>query len=796
MQGFTSTGWKAFAMSQKWLQRLRCFSDRSNRSADAAGLLVCIAVLCCGTHSAIAQDPAITSVMPWAAKPGETVDIKLRGANLAGVTQLWTSFACEAVMPTDVAGNGTNAGEVLYRIKLPPEAGVGVCGIRVATPKGISNLKLIAIDDLPSVAQVKPNAVATSAQVLTLPCAVDGNVDSLSRDYYKFQATAGQRISFEVLARRLGSPLDSMLRILDLKGRELAYSDDVPGIGSDSQLSYTFSEAGEYLLELRDIRFQGGATFQYRLRIGDFACVTVPYPMGIKKGAPANVGFAGSSGQDAQPFAVNLPADATVHWLNVGAKPAGAKSSGFAVLSVGANDELVEVEPNNELAQATRVTLGANINGRFDQSNDVDRFVFTAKMGQHFTFSGITRSQGSPSDLYMRLLKADGAEVAMAEDSGPNEGIIDYTFPADGDYTLAVEDLHRRGGPEFAYRIAVTQFEEKFALAAASDTMNIPAGGVGSVLVTATRGKFTGPIVLSLADAPEGIAATPVIIGPGRVSAVLTVSCAANAATGKVNIARIVGTSTLGTTEYTAVATLSDAQKVAFSGLPFPPPSLGEAFAIGVNPAPLFTLKTDPPEVVFGKNLTATVKVVATRSAGFVDEIALALLPAQDALPAGITAALKPIAKDTNEVAIVLTANPQAPLGTFTGVFQGTGKLMTTTTVQPIPALKLTLQAPYVLKPDFAGGTITKGQTLKIKVVAERNPAYAGPITITFQNLPKGVTAPAAMIAEAQNEVEIVLTAAADAAVGAVPNVIVQGEGVVGAVKLPEAAPAASLTVQ
>jgi hypothetical protein len=107
----------------------------------------------------------------------------------------------------------------------------------------------------------------------------------------------------------------------------------------------------------------------------------------------------------------------------------------------------------------------------------------------------------------------------------------------------------------------------------------------------------------------------------------------------------------------------------------------------------------------------------------------------------------------------------------------------------------LSLRPPFALKPDFAGGNLPKGQTLKVKIVAERNAAYAGPITLTFQNLPKGVTAAAAMIAAGQNEVEVVLTAAADATAGAVPNVIVQGEGMNGNAKVTAASAATALTV-
>ena len=85
---------------------------------------------------------------------------------------------------------------------------------------------------------------------------------------------------------------------------------------------------------------------------------------------------------------------------------------------------------------------------------------------------------------------------------------------------------------------------------------------------------------------------------------------------------------------------------------------------------------------------------------------------------------------------------------------------------------------------------------LKGKVVAERNPAYNGPIVLTFANLPKGVTAAAATIPDGKSEVEIVLTAAADAQVGTIENLSAKGEGAVGAQKFSETAANAKLIVE
>ncbi|HUG94239.1 MAG TPA: hypothetical protein VML55_25645, partial [Planctomycetaceae bacterium] len=167
--------------------------------------LVGAAALLAAGDAARAQPPAIQSASPQAVRPGETIDVTLRGANLAAPGGLWTSFPAEGVLSPDVANNGQNAAEVTYRITVPAEAAVGVHGLRVVTQAGVSALRLFVVDDLPSVAAKTDNKLRDAAQELALPVAVDGYVDGLSYHYFKFRAEAGQRIAFDVLARRIGS---------------------------------------------------------------------------------------------------------------------------------------------------------------------------------------------------------------------------------------------------------------------------------------------------------------------------------------------------------------------------------------------------------------------------------------------------------------------------------------------------------------------------------------------------------------------------------------------------------------
>jgi len=746
--------------------------------------------------SSLAQSPSISGTSPQAIRPGESLDVKLKGGSLAGATELWSSFPCTAVLSPDVKDNGTNAAEVVYRLSVPSEAYVGVHAIRVTTPKGTSALRLFCVDDLPSVAQQANNTSPATAQELKLPVAVDGSVASLGRNYYKFHADAGQRISFEVLARRLGSPLDPMIRILDAGGRELTYSDDEAGLSGDSQLSHTFGTAGDYVLELRDISYRGGGNFNYRLRIGDFPCVSVPYPMGAKRGEQTTIAFAGLDVVDFEPVTLTAPSDPLIHWITVGGKRAGGQSSGFATLAVTDRDEFVETEPNNEADKSNRVTLGANVNGRFDEPGDVDRFVFSAKKGQAMEFASLTRRQGSPCDLVLRLLKSDGAQVSEVDDSGATDGFIRYTFPDDGDYTLVAAERSQRFGSQFAYRVVVTENKPGFALAASADTLNVPAGGTAMVTVTSVRNGYNGPIDVSIAGLPKGLASVPTIIGPGQNSVVLTVTAQADVPPGKAQPVRVVGTAKVGDGEFQATASVAAALKGQLNATPFPPRILEAASVLGITPKPAFAVRAEPAELIFGKNLNATAKLIVDRPEGIDEAISLAVTPEKNGLPAGITAAVKAIGKGANEVQIVFSANDKAPLGAFTGVLVATHKKEKTTTTSVVPGLKIVLKAPMQIVLDIGVGKLKAGTQLKVKAVVERNPALAGEIVIAFQKLPKGVTAAEAKIAADANEVEILLTAAQDAQVGSVADVTITAQTTVGKAKFSATSAKVALAVE
>ena len=193
----------------------------------------------------------------------------------------------------------------------------------------MSNLRLFCIDDLPQVMALPASRKKETAQAVAVPSVVVGTAAAEQTDYFKITAKAGERVSIEVLGRRLGSAFDPQLSLLDARsGRELAYSNDSPGLQTDARLTYTFKGAGDYLIEVRDVTYRGGPDFHYRLRIGDFPCATTPIPMAAKRGSKVALHFAGPNVEGVAPVEVLVPTDPLLSAIQVGAAGRTACTAG------------------------------------------------------------------------------------------------------------------------------------------------------------------------------------------------------------------------------------------------------------------------------------------------------------------------------------------------------------------------------------------------------------------------------------------------------------------------------------
>ncbi|HLN30573.1 MAG TPA: hypothetical protein VK395_22705 [Gemmataceae bacterium] len=706
--------------------------------------------------------PVLQMPVPLGAQRGSSIDLTLTGSNLAGPTGLWTSFPAKVSFPTD-NNNGKDPAKLRVHLEVSHDAPLGFHSIRLATTRGLSNLRMFCIDDLPQVMEVETNHSKATAQAVQVPSVVVGRADQETSDYFKVRVQAGQRVSFEVLGHRLGSGIDPQLTLYDARtGRELpgGHSNDAPGLQTDPRITYVFKEAGEYLVEVRDVMYRGAGDFWYRLRIGDFPCATTPIPMAAQRGSQVTVHFAGPMVAGVAPVEVAVPSDPGVDTIWVTPKGANGLYGWPVSLALSNHEELEEQEPNNDPAHANRLPVPGGITGRFQEGGDIDHYVFAGKKGQRYLIEAKTQELYSPTEVYLVLKDAKGAQLAA---SNPMAGQrIDFTAPADGDFVLSVEHLLYASGPSETYRVTVTPHEPGFELSLGIDRFDIAPGGVIPVSIFATRRDYGGPIDVSVVGHPDITGHVTIPAGQPAAAnvpaAILFVHANPDTPAGPVSIA-LLGSATIGGRTVVHYANLHTVISKSLANLTYPPHDLLTRVGLGITRKPPFTLTANLDQAEGARGLPVPLTVSVVRSAGFDGEIALSPV----GLPANVAAALKNIPKGQQEVKVQLNPAGNAPLGHFAISVTGKAKFENTEFDVTAEPLSLVLGLPFDLHVEPPSLKLTSGGKAKLKVRATRRGGYNGPIALAMRNLPAHVTAGSATIAAGQSAVDIEVTAAADA---------------------------------
>jgi hypothetical protein len=117
---------------------------------------------------------------------------------------------------------------------------------------------------------------------------------------------------------------------------------------------------------------------------------------------------------------------------------------------------------------------------------------------------------------------------ARNDDGGPGFGKdsrLEFTAPADGEYTVRIRDVRGFSGDNFAYRLNIRPPQPDFRLSVNPRNPNIPVGGAIPVTVTSLRmDGFDGPIEVQVEGAPSGLKAQTAVIKPGQISTTLTIA--------------------------------------------------------------------------------------------------------------------------------------------------------------------------------------------------------------------------------------------------------------------------------
>jgi mono/diheme cytochrome c family protein len=369
--------------------------------------------------------PGLSGVEPRGLERGKPVWLKLTGTNLAGITNVTTSNPLLRVL----ALTATNAFEALVMAEADTKLLRGAYEISARGPGGESGKLKVFVDNLPQASEEKGAPGAPSSRSARsaaefragqepgapapLPVGFWGTLETAGdRDEFQFEAKAGQTIVLELAVKAVGSKLaNGALTLLDEGGATLAQDHGFDG--GDRFLAHTIRADGRYTARITDQMLGASKDHFYRLSVGELPCVTGVFPLSVGTNAETDIELIGHNLPVKARVRVKTAAAGEVH-VAIDSERFRAQRT-FKVV-VGDGPQLVEVEPNDQPAQATRIPVPSTVNGHIAGASpsrgDVDLFRIEARAGQTWIIETDAARRGSPVDTKIEVLHPDSRPVA------------------------------------------------------------------------------------------------------------------------------------------------------------------------------------------------------------------------------------------------------------------------------------------------------------------------------------------------------------------------------------------------
>ena len=466
------------------------------------------------TAGACFAQPVITDLEPRGAQKGRPFTLTVLGRDLTEGARI------ESTLPATFTPLGPDKGVMggaTFLAEPTGDTAVGTYPIRVVARSGISNIQFFTIGAFPEITEEEsrpgalPNSndtIETAESILSAPITVNGRLRGPERDVFRIFAKGGERRVIEIEARRCGSAIDPVIEVEDASGKVLGRSEDAPLLGLDARLEATFPREGYYYVVVHDARFSAQTTNFYRLKMGAYSFPTEVFPLGGRRGTTVQVSLGGQKQVTAD--LRNVPANVRQIFINLPDSPALP-----VPFVIGDAPEVI--------APATApLAVPVTINARLANPAAIDRYQIQVTPGELLSFRIEAREIGTSKLMaVVAVYTANGAKLGQAGDETLSEDLYNVNqsrtagdpelvvkIPPDAHtLTVTVEDLARRGGPQYPYRLAIRKAAPDFRVVFNTPFVNIPAGGSVAVPLTVQRRGFDGDVHLRLANPPKGLLA-------------------------------------------------------------------------------------------------------------------------------------------------------------------------------------------------------------------------------------------------------------------------------------------------
>lgn len=726
-----------------------------------AHLNLAFLVVALSATSAFASSPVLSNIIPRGGQRGTEVDVVFNGQRLDDAQELMIYEPGIEVAEFAVV----NDKQVKAKLKIAADCILGTKHIRVRSASGLSDLRTFRVGAMPNVAEKEPNSEFIKPQEIANNTTVEGIIQNEDVDYFVIEAKKGERITAEVEGIRLGDTMfDPYVAILNEARFELATSDDAALIWQDGVASIIAPADGKYIIQIRESSYGGNGASHYRCHIGSYPRPLAIVPAGGKPGTKVQVKFLGDvAGEFVREF--DLPATGGPEYEVFPQDDKGIAPSGMQFRLTNLENS-IEVEPNENIQQATKAGSPVAFNGVLSSKTDVDYFGFTATKGQALDIHVHARSLRSELDPLLILYNAQGGAIASNDDAnGSPDSYIRFAVPADGEYFLEVRDHLRRGGDAFHYRIELTPVAPNLLLGVnefvqyVEPHLAIPQGNRFPLLINANRQNFGGVLAFKGEGLPPGVVVESFGMSADQNVAQLILMAAPDAPVGG-KFGQLIGTleDPNNPAPPSGEVRLPTVLVRGQNNRPFwtePTKSL----AMAVTQKVPFTLQIVEPKVPLVQGGQMSLKVVATREGDFKAPIKIELL----LNPNGMNSSREvSIAEGQTEALITLNAAGNAQVKEHKIAVRGEATVGSGPVMVCSPFVSLRIAESY-LKFNYEAAAVELGAETELVVKVETNKPFDGNATVQLLGLPNKVTTAPAEFNKDTKELIFKVKAEADA---------------------------------
>jgi hypothetical protein len=695
--------------------------------------VIAVWLLAAAVNNLAAAPPSIASISPRGAQRGQTVTIIIEGANLSEGAEVVSSLPAPFTLVTGDENLKPAPNRLAFRVPLSPGEAPAPYPLRVRTKGGLSNPVLFVAGALPEAAEEEPNETPAEARPITLPVTVNGRLGATDRDTFRFTARKGDRLVFEVEARRIGSSVDPTLRLLRANGGEVALSEDAYGLDVDARIDHVMEEDGEHFVQVHDAMYLARSPDFYRLKAGAFLYAEAVFPLGGRAGSDVELRFEGGNLAAPLTTRVRLDPDPVEPWTRVSLPVEAGGASPFRI-KVGTLHETFEL-PREKPDAVQPISPETTLNGRIDLPREVDRYALDVTPGERYVVSIEAAALGSWLDPVLGVFREDGQRILMADDEGTNPDPRAELAVPDGvkRVHIHVEDLHRRGGKAFGYRLTAARQRPDFALRLNTLQANLPLKGTALVEVECIRRGHGGPVRLRVVAPPVGFAVRGGEILPDQTKGYLTLTGPEAGEHRSLELA-VVGEG--GTAleplvrRAQGVLYLASDQKQPASPLPV------GAVACAITEPPVLALATASDLVEVPVGHSSELAVSAARGEGAGGELKLAGITA----PPGVSVAEAKVAAGQPGGTVTISAAPGAALREGDLIVAASTKAGGSEVVAPAPAIRVRVVPPFAV--DLAANAVEgpAGATVSIQGRVVRRGPFQGKVDGKLDGLPAGMS--------------------------------------------------------